>query len=627
MNQKLVLSEIWILRRTGQVVVATARFKELLTRITGNIAKDTCGFDGDEPIFKSLDFQRALDFLSGKVPTAADCLDVLLFMNCQQLRAGEVGLAQNLLQKIDLKRINMGLQSWYQLEFQKALTAAVVGQHGEALEFFRMAESLALTPLERVQSRLNSLISAENLGLLLNTDFDDMTTMMASVPEDHLLTDIRGQFLSLKLRFLFETNQWEEIQIIPTDHIIGAQSQYFYAWLIKLPWTGLTLKDEVAVSFARQLGFSKDAYQGNYRMGTLLHISSAADQSRDVRVGDMAGRLYLWLWTWLLNPNESAVPQLFHLSHLVQTNSSRVSGATDALLIKNALGWLAVLRGIPMRDIEASLEQLQLPVTSKTNPQLQQENEFLLWLDGAATVPKHHIDGSDIEAKLLNIFKFASNDKRQQLCKNVVVELQKMIQAPGNEHTILVDARMNQIFKRQGSVWVAMGLGEAHVRLFVLFESRPAVAAGEVMRFVFGVTQYEAVDHDPRLLRFLHGTNKALQESGINFSKKGELIHLDWNKDVQWMLRGHGRHALLLGRHFQELIAQVETKQKSLDLKNTVKIGQLLSRKDIQDILGVSKATSVRQIEEWVQSGAVKLIGKGPSTKYEILDPTIFSGQ
>lgn len=77
-------------------------------------------------------------------------------------------------------------------------------------------------------------------------------------------------------------------------------------------------------------------------------------------------------------------------------------------------------------------------------------------------------------------------------------------------------------------------------------------------------------------------------------------------------------------RHFDELISVVERTPSVSNPDAAIKIGKILSRKDIQQILGVSKATSVRKIEEWLKSGAVKSMGKGPTTKYEVMSAKIF---
>ena len=234
---------------------------------------------------------------------------------------------------------------------QQGLNFFVEGEHTQALDSFVRARDLYQNSLERADASVNILLCMENLGLPFETERKKLKGPFHRGAQSQLeALDNRTAFRRGDLSFL----EKESPQVTLT------QSSYFTCWVKKLayhetPCHGLT----GSPSRTNEI-LTGDPYfhKKQYRLRTLLGIADPIDELNS-KPNLIIERLYLWTWSWLVNPKAFPLSRILELTQKIDFSwiNYRLS-PEDFQMLRNALTWLCLYdpaSGMRMKTLISSL--------------------------------------------------------------------------------------------------------------------------------------------------------------------------------------------------------------------------------------------------------------------------------
>lgn len=147
----------------------------------------------------------------------------------------------------------------------------------------------------------------------------------------------------------------------------------------------------------------------------------------------------------------------------------------------------------------------------------------------------------------------------------------------------------------------------------------------EALERGFEIAPYDDFIHAPKIHNLVQRLKKILPPSCLLKTKDGALHFTDPTKAIH-VIQGSPHHA-----HFPALentptlpkkqSAQVQLKKAvkgPARLLTTFAADDILTREQIQDAIGASKATTNRWIRAWLRDGVLDQTGSGRATRYQI---------
>jgi hypothetical protein len=601
-NDRHILDKIWDLRRAGQIEQAKKQFDELMRQ---------CGCSSFE------NFIKMKNQLARSSWSEHEIADLITFEASLLLRSGKAEEAHLILTEIEAYLESNRLPLTYQVLFQKALTSGVRNQQAEAAVYFALAAKNSNSTQQKLQAQLNVFICQEPIGLIDNIELEKFLDISESVAAEPWAADFIGQCDALKYRQLFLQGKL----VFDTNHNVlrarGFQSRYFLAHLAGIPWIKFKDSSDYIKAVATELSASKNAYEGLYRMRTLLGIMDRSDFCQKVRISTHIERLYLWVWNWLTDPNPANLRHSLTVAKHVTESSIGSLGSMEKMMLENAISWLCLFRGESSALVSDLLGAAHQVKSAKISPQLMAEKQLISALfecRGSESgfdehlLPKQiisNINYSELPEKLISSFKTLSKPKQSTPVQ--VDLLERRVQIHDN----------NNYFE----------LSENYARLMHCFMGRNFVPLSEILLTVFGVSRYSPSIHDPKIAKLLFSANDT-SGNFIKFRRKGKSISVEMNRaDIKFVrCNDHILSAMMtiddfeLGKHTHKITSVERTKRSH---KTAPISDNIYMRRDLEARLGLSKSTLNRRLKSWIKSKKVRILGRGPNVQYEILDQTI----
>jgi hypothetical protein len=522
------------------------------------------------------------------------------------------------------------------LSIEQGINCFVSNDMSTALEHFIRAARMSQHAIDQWYAQMNSLFCLENLGLPLERQYERAKT--AGMKVDARTSGAPLRDFERRRDFWFGRLSC----VFADDEQKAAFSCYQKLWMLSLPWHAFYRADALTLNlFETVVQTGGDFHLNQYRVRTLQGIAHP-DDSTCMPMSELVLRIYLWTWRWLIQPAKfdlSRVVDCFSRPSLSQELDSL--GPHDAMMLRNALQWMAIFDGQQghkldqwatslTRGFDASSPVLQMEhllirsMQARRNDHSSQRKDTRRLIEGIQL-------GSDVLfARMLDAVDHA--DIQELLLREApwLKRFMGTLAALGNggknhgqkdhEH-VRVDLLSESIFL-SGRAIVSRSLC---LGLFVL-KSHGSLSRSDFLYMVWNIAHYEPTDHDAKILNLLARMRAVVN---IRFGVKDSQVFAQgsWDNVVFVGDLEHSfevNHAKLDRLHHTlqrpKIIATRRGHQALAQLLSFVNNHpkRPLTRQNIQAIWGLSRSSTFRMLDRLIDEGKIHPRGQGPARYYEL---------
>lgn len=502
-----------------------------------------------------------------------------------------------------------GLPESFQLVMQTALGLDAQSRWAESLRLYQAAVRIAQGPFETLAAKFNLAVCQYNLDLPNQKLLDEIENELKA-SQDH---PIRRGFKQIRLMDV--KRAFLDARIDAIDERAGdlelSQETYFRAWLGSLPWS--TCKNSRIDDFIGLSSGEEEFFQKHYRLQTLKAdtrlLGGELEESPLLQL--QVDRLYLWTWKWLENPTQSQANLLerelaqfpFEKAHLTLTSE-------DVLMLESLGGWLSLFdspfaRGFDRwkgKYLPAKLQPSYFFEVDRRCRELlcaRQDSELAEFAEGVRVLRPSLSGYFDL------IRRLASG-----LPSESFIQPKQVVVRP-EDHTITHAGQTT--ISPQGSA------------LLCELVRRGSISFPEALLIAFEIPGYDELIHAPKINNLIQRLKKILPHE-VHLRTKAKRIYIEDPGSVVRIPESNPHRA-----HFPRFEFQAVTeaaKKQSLHLEKKVEVdfqatlttkfadSSVLTRRDIEGALTVSKATANRWIAHWISTGVLAKTGDARETKY-----------
>jgi hypothetical protein len=561
----------------------------------------------------------------------------LLLGSLHRARGDMKGFEDELL-KIEKSYDDQQLMSSRHFSYEKGIAAYLKENYLAALEHYVTFRSRSVRDAEVAATLMNEVFCLEALGYSFEKTL---------IKLDQILNQNRGNYQSpfpairaqrrffdygIKLRqgdLSFARDDLKD-SIVRFD-----QSRYLALWVSQLPWCNRVA--QFAVHDADLKASLMDAVQTNpflhlknERIKTLSVQPSPVRSSLDLRVSGVAERIYLWVWAWIENPNPRTGQAVLNALSLIHAkyDVNRAS-RSDRDLVGNAIEWISLLCPtfyVSNRSwIESKVEPSHYPLFEFERlliHELREQQQNSDYIQATREIVSNHV--------LYPVFGPVADWVRQLLEKTVTDE--------NHSARYRIDLESNLIIKKNSEI-----ISESICRLMRGLHTAEqlgsrSITIADLMLDAFGIRKYDSLIHQSKLNNLLSKTRDFFGKA-VQLQIRGNriLFNVDW----RWFeLQSESVHSRVLTSsplwfkwqmsegvsdplsnsstaltNTKKFVKDVKS-SSSIRLKIEVEPGQEFTREQIAKILGGSKSTLLRRVNEMIKMGKMSRKGKGKSTVY-----------
>ncbi len=507
----------------------------------------------------------------------------------------------------------------YHLRFQQGLQKLFLSRHSEALEAFLAALALAERPRERVWAGTNALVSAEYLGLSLKStrvSVDASLREWTQASPSEAAGAWRDQLLAIEGRRVFRDCEWEKLFLLQG----GGQLAYFQSWCEQLPFVRTNAPGSGNGSGAERLFETqfRDAsipWQG-YRGRTLLGLLQPEDLE-GFQPQELSDRLYLWVWQWMSAPDRMPFAQIAALLVACTPALRPRLGSEDFQQLRNALLWIGLFAGSPLQQIQAAARSLQ-PGSLREYAWYGREREWLERL----------YQSRDRGDSRLAFLDEPTAENFRQRCPAFLPRLEAWLgrgaRQPERKLVLRVDLELGLV---EDCLRGQRTVSESLSRCLALLCERRAFRLEELAESGFGLRNYEPQTHQTKLFNLLSRAKKLLPAQACVQVKDGVVLRSDdasiWSR-IEVLppheLASQVRRAPEWRSWFADARRDPELDRpatRSFPRAEVIKAGKVrLTRRELEALIGKSRATTNRQIAIWEKRGLLKRAGAARGIHY-----------
>lgn len=609
------VDEIWRLRLDGQVDAAMALFSKL--RQTTPLLQER---------IDSAQLQKIL--LS---PEAELYLDLVIFQASLARFQKRIEEFTRILVLVENETAAVSFPRPYWLIFENAIYAYRQGDFSSALDTFFLAADKARTPFERLVSKINFACCLYSLGQSFDHALKECDTLIetlnATEPQ-FVLASVEEQQTALKLFSFFKLGQFENIVEAKTPQ--GSPSDFLKAWCLQLPYhrffskTGL---EETMLSFSKTT-----CLEPTYRQRTLLGLTHPSDDTPP-RLSDWADRLYLWVWRWLVSPENFPIEKvLATLTPLKQSDQLSKLSVTDRKLVRNALLWLGLFDSSSRRVLQSLLKLVEVS-----------ELSHYPLLDGESLFIHYWMNTRDLQLEVAK--DYLAELEQSLLLNHPDFHFKKLLGPKLNSSNPLFSLweRLNRLkvtTQESGAALVVdfetFKITNAHTQKETI--SEPIVYALEALKetgvasfeklaaLCFGISRFDSVTHATKIFNLI-SRMKTVFSPFLSFQTKNQKVYVKGDLSLVRFENISSKDSSLFSRTpWREIVysrMQSPTSAKTpqalpLDLAKSP--DPLLSRGQLEKLCGRSRASTGRMLQSWEKKGWVTKVGNARATRYRISD-------
>lgn len=566
-----------------------------------------------------------------------------LLLSASWLRAqAQLDLSQELLASVEAALLERAMPLCFHLPFQRALNYCAKGDSSVALEYFLLSRRHAQELEEELYALINSMFCLDNLGLPYARTEQEIDRLLQAhkgqVKWSGPFLKTLDQLDTFKAKIQFRSGQIEEILGSTPNYEYG-QFQYMQMWASALPYHSGYKSFELIDTEPFYL-HSPYFYKRSYRMRTLQGLLHPTD-FKEINLTEFADRIYLWTWWWMIAPDKFPITHLLSLLKAVDLKTlPQVMTDEDYYLLKNSLYWICLFDSHSFEKIKKTVNLLKF---DRRHPPalLALENDVQSYLLAIRNSDKKKQAGLKRKMQLHPLWNHkyiyfslivrglgVEESGLPDYLSNFVGNLRKLLnvkEIPSClKKQLVVDATFDKVLETQSKKIV---ISEPMVKAFQLLHGKQRVSCEEFLLVTFGIRGYDSMIHDPKIFNLL-ARMRAFKVNDLRFGVKLGYVFAsgDWSSvkfvdGVQDDCRPD--------RHMEWQSFVEESQGRYQDEKDSLKrwlnpqlllrklSGQLeFSRKDIEELAGISRSSANRLINSWLKEGVLSSRGQARSRVY-----------
>lgn len=524
--------------------------------------------------------------------------------------------------KTDIDATNQPVPFQYYL--QRGLNLFYQGYFPSALEFFARAQELAQEPEMKILALGNQSLCLDNLNLPLASVIEKMKALSKDLPEAYYQKVIAPQFETFQCRQSFRIGDISKAFHLQRRDLFS-QVEYFQLWMKHLPYLDGNL---CQTDLSRMIEAPHIIWK-NYRLHTLL-LDSRYQTEEDVKISEQIDRLYSWLWRWMLQPQQISLSVIEDC--WAQLNARRMcsqSTAEDFLLVKTCLRWTRLFDSRWELPSEEWLLK-STPPSLNEYPLFKLEGQVLDYFE--ALKEKNTRKARSIYESLQSnelfqnphlFFKDILLGAQGESEQNVLNKFGRRLAARFKTRSVVVPANSLHL-NMESSQWKTAkdeGVSKSLCVLITSLMEQTSLTFKQVMTLCFEIKFYDEDIHRNKVMNLLTRLRKILPEEVQIFTKdqrvyiQGPLnrirVQNSENETVVLELPLiFDKPCLDQNQYFMDRWIQPRLVLKKLKGKERI------TRQELQDLLGLSKATTNRLLNRWIDEGFLQKLEKGRNVSY-----------
>lgn len=505
----------------------------------------------------------------------------------------------------------------FQYYFQKAINVFVTDDFSVAMEFFLLAESSAPNANMRLSCLMNVLTCLENLSLPWDGTLSEIEkiisqmkkkTKKAEIPEP-----VMKQLTAFRLRSAFRSGDIHSVFKVKISGEMD-QASYHRLWMSRLPY--LSAKYAMSGDALQRLSRTKSFYLKAYRLKTIALDPRLKDLETAAPTAQQVDRIYLWTWNWLTDPSEQNRKLLKEVLEKFDFQSALTKMTfEDYQLLRNALSWISLFQKQISAPIERYLTQVSIR-DCNAFPIFEYEQ---LWIEHLKLCRYGRKDPR-LEQRIESHPLHGSADLRfEEFAERWCGELSRARQVPApSKDSIVVDEESFRIVTHK-----TMILSEPLSKLLTALSELKVVPFSEILWSCFGTPSYEPEIHQPKIHNLIARMKDLLPES-VTIKTKNQTAHFFGPMDAIIRVSPSALEKRIFENSASLKLGSPESVrvfEKPLHPRTIVERSQgkrVLRRDEFQKIMKLSKATTVRWLQRWIDQGLIRPEGAGPSMRYHI---------
>lgn len=519
---------------------------------------------------------------------------------------------------------------------EKGLNCLANGDFSNALELFLTASSRAGEPFQKITSLTNVVGCLDELGLSFERPLQEAKRMIGERAEELGVAGAARYLEHVEMRHAFRRGSMAQIFKKEISPVVN-QTTYFRMWIAALPYH--SCYEDPHHQLERFANAQEQSFYKSYRLRTmqgLLH----PDDLQMFKPSEWADRLYLWVWRWLKDPEGFSLRRL--MTVLSQwtgdpTIASRLN-TEDRQLVRNALLWLSLFdrqSRTKLKDVLASLVVSDGAASTLLSFESLLIYYFMALRDGETDLAADYLKNLELSPLWQDgdlcfrcLARLAIDDDQVENLPERLKILGRNVRSltrPEKENPksyFVIDMSTYEIRDRRTDKIL---ISESIAKASYLLSRNTTVPVTDIVESCFGISRFDASIHNQRVFNLLWRM-KQLLGPGLQFKMKSGVVLTegDWSRcsiigiNTASMLLRSQPEWLDLGT--ASLPAQKPERSQAIAAALTVDtpISAVLSRKEIEDHLGKSRATMNRILKAWEEKGWVKREGSARATKYRV---------
>lgn len=492
-----------------------------------------------------------------------------------------------------------------QFEIQCAIHLMKDGKSVEAIKRLLRGISKSTSLFEKFICELNILICRDYLGIAEEEQFKKIESLLLEMGDEELKAFISLTLSHIHHRICFRTG---DLALLKSP--LDLQGQYFQLWIRSLPY----LSDSLRATTIELNNFLlvDDFFLKNYRCFTLTQNAQIKDVEQQPTASDLVDRLYLWVWKWISDPHEKTQSMAEEvtteaLTYFLESDRLNELSNEDLALLRNSLDWISLFGE---KKICANIRQLRKSVQMTSNdlemPLFSFERLIISYFEKGRDkkIKKEIMRSSLFKSSHFQWIRILQGIEKNffatlRASKNVDVFVEKKILKVGSK-------RISSVSLTHGIQWLAENPETDFHQLFEASYGFPFNGTEEELARVHNLLN-RIKRLSPRLE--IETKNQVIYfrdpKNNVRIHAKGLKLKIPLN--VASKLNPSKEEILKRSLHPRALLKEATNKPT-------------LKRSEIQSLLKLSKASTIRWIERWTQIGFIERVDQGKSATYRLLD-------
>lgn len=530
------------------------------------------------------------------------------------LRAqGKLSESNRELSEVGVEIFSKTRRAPFQYYFQKASNVFVADEFSVAMEFYLLAESTAPDANLRLSCLMNVLICLENLSLPWAGTLTEIEKIIAKTKKSGLSDPVMRTLTAFRLRSAFRSGDIGSVFKVKISSEMD-QANYHRLWMSRLPYlhSKYAMNDEALQKLSR----TKSFYLKAYRLKTIALDPRLKDLDSSAPTAQLVDRIYLWTWNWLADPSERNRRLLKEVLEAFDFQSALIKMTfEDYQMLRNALSWISIFQ----KQLSASIDRYLTRVSVKDCSAFPVFEYEQLWIEHLRLC-KYGRNDQSLEEQIESHPLHGSEDlKFQEFAEKWCQDLGRGRQTPTpSKDSIVVDEESFRIVTHKSMI-----LSEPLAKIIIALSDLKVVPFSEILWMCFGLPSYEPEIHQPKIHNLIARMKDVLPES-VTIKTKNQMAHFFGPTDAVIKISP----SALEKRIFENMASlklgsseSVRVFERPLHPRAVVERAhgkRVLRRDEFQKIMKLSKATTVRWLQRWIDQGLIRPEGAGPSMRYHV---------